>query len=193
MIFLSDEDTAPGQPGAGHFYKGRAMTVIPEHVFETVKWLQVVLKPLQEEGNMIDGGLRKLFREKITEGVQWTSVETGSTSQGVPDCEYCFAEGKSGWIEFKLATANKVNISPFQVAWVEERVRMGGAVWLIVRYKANQGVRREPEDSLHMYCGNQIRDVSHKGLKLKPHSEWDGGPSKWGWLKIEELLKGKRK
>ena len=137
----------------------------------------------------MDGGLRKLFREHFPEA-QWTSVETGSTGAGVPDAEYCFPGGRQGWIEFKLCVANVVRIDPEQVAWAERRHRNGGPIFLAVRQKALQGPRRKAVDALHLYRGVQTRAVLLGGLATVPFARWDGGPARWDWDRIKQVLIG---
>ena len=163
------------------------MTIIQtNHTFEENGCLYRISLELLDD-QMFDGGLRKIFREKLPEA-QWTSVETGSTSLGVPDAEYCFPGGVQGWIEFKVTEANKVNISPQHVAWAEHRHRMGGRSFLIVRYKTAAGVRKGAADDLFVYQGIKTRDVMQNGLKTRPHSHWAGGPAKWSWEKLRIIL-----
>ena len=134
----------------------------------------------------MDGGLRKLFREKFAEA-HWNSIETGMTGLGIPDSEYCFPPlGLSGWVEFKLTRAIAVRIAPEQVAWAERRIRTGGRCWLAVRKQALAGPRRIAADALFLYWGTQVRDVLHNGLWVRPMGgTWEGGPAQWDWAKIK--------
>jgi len=145
---------------------------------------------------MIDGSLRKIFRVKFAEA-HWNSVETGMTGLGIPDSEYCFPpsrtglEGASGWVEFKLTHANKVRISPEQVAWAERRVRVGGRCWMAVRQTALAGPRRTARDALFLYWGTQVRAVLQNGLVERPWGRWEGGPARWNWVEIRQGLTAK--
>ncbi len=137
----------------------------------------------------IDGGLRKLFRDKLPEA-QWTSIETGGTGLGIPDSEFCFPGNRQGWIEFKKTAAIAVQIDPEQVAWAERRVRVGGRIFLIVRKKALAGARRKACDELWLYPGSQARAVLLNGLQTPPMAMWEGGPAHWDWQRIRDFLFG---
>lgn len=137
----------------------------------------------------MDGGLRKLFAEHFPEA-QWQSVESWSTGQGTPDAEYCFPGGLQGWIEFKQTAAYAVKIDGSQVAWAERRARVGGRIFLGVRRKALAGVRRVAADELYLYHGTQTRAVYQEGLSMPPLGMWPGGPARWDWARIRELLIG---
>ena len=135
----------------------------------------------------MDGGLRKLFRERFPEA-HWTSVETGGTGLGIPDSEYCFPGGVQGWVEFKLTRARAVRVSPEQVAWAERRSRVGGRVYLAVRCQALPGPRRAARDALFLYGGTQARAVLLDGLQAHPLGSWVGGPARWDWTEVKSLL-----
>lgn len=137
---------------------------------------------------MIDGGLRKLFRDNLPQA-QWTSIETGGTGLGVPDAEYCFYPNRQGWIEFKQTAATAVKIAPEQVSWLERRVRCGGKCWLIVRKKCPAGLKRKAVDELWIYPGSKARAVLLNGLGTPPIDQYEGGPARWNWLLIAERLK----
>ena len=65
---------------------------------------------------------------------QWTPVETGATSQGVPDHEYCFPDGDQGWVEFKAAHAWAVIIWAEQSGWLLRFLLLGGFCLLWFRF-----------------------------------------------------------
>src|SRR4051812_1390886 len=106
---------------------------------------------------MIDGGLRKLFREHVPG--DWTSIESGSTSGGIPDSNFCIPVARrgylavEGWIEFKQTKGHAVTLAPAQVGWISRRVRNGGRVWIAVRQQAPAGPRREARDALWLIPG----------------------------------------
>jgi len=128
---------------------------------------------------MIDGGLRPLFRKRLT-GFHFTSVETPGTGSGVPDMEYC-AEGVSGWIECKKATGYAVRLRPEQIGWLTTRARHGGRCWIAVR-------RMGAADELYIYPGSVARDLKEQGLRLTPAGCWPGGPARWNWQEVRALL-----
>jgi hypothetical protein len=129
---------------------------------------------------MIDGGLRSTFSRAMPEA-QWTAIETGLTGRGVPDCEFCFPGGASGWIEYKLARGNVVRVRPEQVGWVERRVRLGGRVFVAVRR----------DDELLLYRGGAIRPLKVGGIPAALPwllGGWGGGGGSWPWDAIRAIL-----
>jgi hypothetical protein len=136
---------------------------------------------------MPDADLRRLFRLSLP-GAQWTPVETGATAAGVPDAEYCFAGGASGWVEFKATRGWQVKKSrslPFQVAWHEERARCGGRSFVAVRQQLASG-----RDDLYVVHGSVIRSLA-SGARLDEVpllSYSSGGPRCWSWSTIKEVL-----
>lgn len=134
-----------------------------------------------------DGGLRKLFKDKYPDA-HFQPVESWSTGLGVPDTEYCFPGGLTGWVEYKQTGAWAVRISPEQVAWAERRSRVGGRVFLAVRRQAKAGPRRVAVDTLFLYRGTQARAVLLDGVRTPPLATWDGGPGRWEWSKVRALL-----
>src|SRR6266699_154364 len=105
---------------------------------------------------MIDGGLRKIFRKHLPK-FHWLSVETGLTEQGVPDSNFCI-DGREGWVEFKLTSANKVTFRSEQIGWLLRRSRAGGRTYIAVRYHPPGGPRRgPPRDALYIYPGAAAR------------------------------------
>lgn len=140
---------------------------------------------------MSDGELRKIF-QKFIPNFHWQSVETWSTGQGVPDCNFC-GFGKEGWIEFKKTEAWSVNVGPEQVAWMERRIRNGGNCFVAVRRKNSGGPRLgKAVDELWLFDGPAIRDLKTKSLRDVPLNFlldfWSGGPSGWNWPKVVKLL-----
>jgi hypothetical protein len=68
-----------------------------------------------------DGGLRQLYQKHLPT-FHWQGVETWSTGQGVPDCNFC-AEGSEGWIENKVTHTNAIKFQTEQIGWIERRRR----------------------------------------------------------------------
>lgn len=133
----------------------------------------------------MDGELRQLFARNLR-SAQWTSIESGLTAQGIPDTNYCFPGGHSGWLECKRTEGWAIAKSkswPFQVGWIDRRVRMGGRAFVAVRRKG---------DELWLVDGSEVRLLSTGGLKSVSRFEmWVGGPAKWDWKRVEEILRGK--
>lgn len=135
-----------------------------------------------------DGGLRSLFNEKLPM-VHWVPLESGLTQAGIPDHNGALA-GVEWWNEYKLTSANKVRIDPLQVAWHERAMRAGRRTFLVVRKKHDGGKRLGPPiDELWTYKGYLIRQVFDRGLGgVKPHCFDAGGPSKWHWKDLLEIM-----
>ena len=136
---------------------------------------------------MIDGGLRKLFRDRITSAM-WVSVETGMTAQGVPDANYCFPGGVEGWVEYKQTKAHAVTFRPAQVGWLLRRERFGGRAFVAVRQTW------AGEDNLWLLVGTAARELADGAtLRSLPASFvrgfWAGGPGKWRLDLVEAELR----
>jgi hypothetical protein len=140
-----------------------------------------------------DGGLRPLFRERLPQ-FDWNSVETGAVSGGVPDSNYCCG-GVEGWIEFKQTSGWTVPLRPVQVGWILRRVRHGGRVLVGLRQRRSPGPRAEARDRLWLLAGGSARELKTIGVadagKLPTGSVlgwWDGGPARWDWAAVSDLL-----
>lgn len=125
----------------------------------------------------MDGDLRWLFRQNIP-SAQWTSVETGLTAAGVPDSEYCFDGGASGWVEAKKIDGWVVTLRPAQIGWLVRRARLGGTCFVAVR----------KGDYLWVRPGSEAREMREVGLKGCP--SYAGGPRGWPWREVEKILRG---
>ena len=127
-----------------------------------------------------EGDLRRIFRERLPEA-QWTSIESPLTGSGIPDAEYCFPGGISGWIEFKKTHVwNIGHLKPLQIAWIERRKRLGGRVFVAVRRN---------DDELWLIDGAVVRGVVERGLAIgEGIKSWGGGPSRWDWVEVKNIL-----
>lgn len=81
-----------------------------------------------------DGNLRPLFRSNLSTFF-WMSIEPIPSEKGAADSYYCKG-GKNGFIEFKVATANKIkSLKVEQVTWHMKLSRFGGRSLFAVRRK----------------------------------------------------------
>lgn len=142
-----------------------------------------------------DGGLRKEFRDRLPQ-FDWTSIETGAVAGGVPDSNYCCG-GVEGWIEFKWTKGWTVPLRPAQVGWISRRVRHGGRVLVGLRQRCPPGPRTEARDRLWILAGGAARELKVNGVgdskRLPPDAVlgwWDGGPARWDWSAVSDLLLG---
>ena len=132
-----------------------------------------------------DGDLRAIFRRKMPQ-IDFTSIETGSTGRGIPDSNGC-VNGVEFWVEFKQTSAWAVRIRPEQCGWILRRCRHGGRVWIAVRRV------REYSDELWLVPGQLAAELKAGGLnglvaKSLGGVRWAGGPVKWDWDQIAEVL-----
>lgn len=138
-----------------------------------------------------DGGLRPLFRTRILRA-HWTTIETGAVSRGVPDAEFCFEGAVQGWVEYKASREGwAVVIRPEQVAWLSRRARYGGRCWLAVR-RVGSTQRDGSYDELWLFPGGAVAQVKALGLRGALDyrvGHWLGGPARWNWAQIEEMIK----
>ena len=51
---------------------------------------------------------------------------------GIPDVNGCI-DGKDFWLELKVIKGNSLRLSKFQKAWIYERLRVGGNVFVLAR------------------------------------------------------------
>jgi hypothetical protein len=137
---------------------------------------------------MKDGDLRPIFRMRFKDW-QWSSVETAGTASGVPDSEFCTPNGVQGWIEFKQTHIHKVNIRPFQVAWLMRRCRYGGNAWIAVRRIPNSQ-KEAGVDELWLMHGDQAEALYDNGLTGVFAWCWSGGPGTWNFTEIYRILHG---
>jgi hypothetical protein len=146
---------------------------------------------------MIDGGLRKTFRERLRSGWHWQSVETGGTGLGIPDSNFCVG-GVEGWVEYKRTEAWAVDLSPEQIGWHLHRNRVGGRTFIAVRRQHSGGPRKGPAvDELWLVRGSWAGRLGQEGLPqteadaLVPSwiaGRWGGGPARWDWDTIGGII-----
>ena len=78
---------------------------------------------------------------------------------GVPDIHVIW-DGLPFWIELKLTKANKIRLSPNQIAWNTKYCLNGGLSFILVQ--------RLGEGSLFLFRGDDARDLASKGLSIDP-------------------------
>lgn len=141
----------------------------------------------------VDDGLRVLFHNNLRKfGAHCTTIETGNSTLGVPDSHICI-EGIDLWIEHKRAYANCVRLSVEQVGWISYRKRVGGRVFVAVRKRRKASARLKDCDDLYIFDGRDAEVLKEEGLKkVMPIGLWGGGPRKWLWTEIVELLTSKK-
>lgn len=167
-------------------------------VFQTPLGIQNTPFPVLKTRAPRDGGLPGLVRKNIPEA-QWTFVESGSTSSGIPDAEFCFDDGAQGWLELKQTSGWTPVIRPEQVAWLLRRARLDGRCFVLVRRTSEPadvmaGVRfpkNKAVDELWLVRGADAGVLKAGGLKaVKLVFFSPGGPKAWDWRGLARALRG---
>jgi hypothetical protein len=69
------------------------------------------------------------------------------------------------------------------VAWLSRRARLGGRCFVAVR-RLNRG-----GDELWLYPGSRVVELVERGLRSDNLlGRWEGGPGRWDWDKVAEVL-----
>jgi hypothetical protein len=147
----------------------------------------------------VDNGLRPLFRQHIPD-FDWCTIETGMTTQGVPDSNYCGrpltprGPGFEGFVEYKATDGYVVDLRPEQIGWICRRVRWGGRVWIAVRRQSTAGPRKgSAVDELWVFPGRLAKEARLGGLRdsavAASAKVWHGGPARWDWRAVAARLR----
>ena len=78
---------------------------------------------------------------------------------GVPDVHIIW-NGLAFWIELKLTKANKIRLSPNQIAWNTKYSLNNGLAYILAQ--------RVGEGSLFLFRGNDARELATNGLNTEP-------------------------
>lgn len=138
---------------------------------------------------MIDGGLRSLFKAKMPQG-DWTIIETGMVSSGVPDANCCW-DAVEFWVECKATYSSLVKMRPAQVGWLERRMRHGGKCFVAVRQRSHKTIA---VDNLWLLSARAARPLA-TGERLETLAgglvlgQWHNGPSNWPWPAVGAVLR----
>lgn len=88
-------------------------------------------------------------------------IESEITSQGISDLNGLI-NGVEAWVELKVVTGKKVDLSPKQVNWINARIKAGGNCWILAR-KPNK-----EQDQLFLWHGSKVQEVYKNGLLVVP-------------------------
>ena len=82
---------------------------------------------------MAKGPEAKLWQDvkKALKDAHLVRIEN-KASPGIPDVNGCY-KGIEFWIELKVIKGNSLRLSKFQKAWIYERLRVGGYVFVLAR------------------------------------------------------------
>ena len=134
---------------------------------------------------MADGQLHKDF-QKFIKPCHWQRIESGLTSLGIPDHNYCL-QGHEGWVENKWTSSWKVTVRGDQVGWIERRARAGGRVFVAVK---QTGLKRHDLWLLKPDAARMLHDKMRldnlPGSLVLVHST--GGPAAWDWDAVRRSM-----
>ena len=91
---------------------------------------------------------------------------------GVPDVNGC-TNGQTYWLELKVSKGNHIRLSKYQKAWIYERSKFGGKVFVCAR--------AHPLSALKVYDSNVVRGPELPFPVLTLEYPYD-------WSKLEQLL-----
>ena len=126
---------------------------------------------------MIESYFVKLIKKKLTI-YDWLRIET-TTLHGFPDMIGVAPRLDTIFIEAKVATGNKIKLSPHQIAmniklWKET----GGCNYILVY---QQHAKHLPPDTINLYEGRLSLNLLENGVLEPPTAE--------GWHTISSFLK----
>ena len=98
-----------------------------------------------------------LLKPHIPKEAHVQRIETGGTGRGVPDVNYC-QQGREIWIELKSIKGLKSELSPFQVAWIYNRVRSGGNCFVLIR----------KSKEVKLFQPKQLKEIQDLNWKTEP-------------------------
>ena len=119
----------------------------------------------------------KQVKENLSD-IHWTRFENWA-AQGVPDC-YGIKDGVSIWVELKLITSNKINLSPFQKSWNYNHSLQGGRNFIIAT--------TFPQRLLYIFSGSVALSIG--SIANLPLHYWsiDMARGTGCWKQVREIL-----
>jgi len=119
----------------------------------------------------------KLIKENLKD-IQWTRFENWACP-GVPDV-YGIKDGISIWVELKVITSNKINLSPFQIAWNFSHSLQGGRNFIIATTPCRT--------LLYIFPGSVVRSIG--SIAKLPESHWciKLTPGVRTWQQVQHIL-----
>tara|TARA_R110000787_G_scaffold52029_1_gene122797 strand:- start:309 stop:737 length:429 start_codon:yes stop_codon:yes gene_type:complete len=130
----------------------------------------------------------KLFWQQVRKNLtefSWIRLES-RVNHGIPDVLGCTKEGIYFTTELKVTKSNKVNLSPHQIAYHEER--KNSCAFILVKRLLESNPRKS---TVHIYGAEQVRDLAVKGLIVPSLSSSD--PINWSFVQeqLATLVRGR--
>ena len=107
----------------------------------------------------------KLFWQQVRKNLtafSWIRLES-RVNHGIPDVLGTTEEGIYFTVELKVSKSNKVNLSPHQIAYHEERKK--APAFILVKSLLKDSPRKY---GVHLYAPEQVRELAVLGLSLPP-------------------------
>ena len=89
----------------------------------------------------------KLVKQKTGHKIHWTRIESWA-GQGIPDL-FGISEGINVFVELKVTSSNKINISPFQKVWNIKHTLHGGRSFIMLQHLSQRALYIFPCSVLH--------------------------------------------
>ena len=123
----------------------------------------------------------KLFWQQVRKNLtafSWIRLES-RVNHGIPDVLGTTEEGIYFTVELKVSKSNKVNLSPHQIAYHEERKK--APAFILVKSLLKDSPRKY---GVYLYAPDQVRELAVLGLSLPPLCL----SSPVDWSKVQEQL-----
>jgi len=104
-------------------------------------------------------------------------IETPNTRIGFPDVHLTDPEYGDCWIELKVAKGNRINLSPLQADWHNERSKAGSRCRIVAFVERPEG------NIICVWDGRQAHQVRDLGLQVKAIDVF-GEPFNWHELRL---------
>ena len=98
---------------------------------------------------------------------------------GVPDV-YGIKDGVSIWVELKVITSNKINLSPFQIAWNYKHSLQGGRNFIIATTPSRS--------LLYIFPGSVVHSIGSIATLPSPHWSITLAPGPGSWQQVQRIL-----
>ena len=119
----------------------------------------------------------KLFWQQVRKNLtefSWIRLES-RVNHGIPDVLGCTEKGIYFTTELKVTKSNKVNFSPHQIAYHEQR--KNAPAFILVKRLLEKHPRKS---QLYIYGAEQVRELSEQGLVVPSLSFSD--PINWSFV-----------
>ena len=125
----------------------------------------------------------KLFWQQVRKNLtafSWIRLES-RVNHGIPDVLGTTEEGIYFTVELKVSKSNKVNMSPHQIAYHEER--KNAPAFILVKSLLESSPKKY---GVYLYTSDQARELAVRGLSLP--AVYRSSPAQWPLVQEQLLL-----